>query len=40
LPGETGAKRARIVVAGTAFLMGLPLIVVAVGAFSARRMPA
>jgi len=40
LPTETGAKMARAFVAGTAFALGLPLIAVAVGAFSWRRSPA
>jgi hypothetical protein len=37
LPTDTGAPRRRVFVAGTAFVLGLPLLAIAVGAFAPRR---
>jgi hypothetical protein len=36
LPMDTGAKRRRLLVAGTAFVFGLPLLALGVGAFASR----
>jgi hypothetical protein len=38
LPIDTGASRRRAVVAGSAFVFGLPLLTIALGAFAPRRM--
>jgi hypothetical protein len=40
LPTDTGVKSTRVVVAGTAFVLGLPLLAIAVGAFAPRRIHA
>jgi hypothetical protein len=40
LPTDTGALRRRVLVAGTAFALGLPLLAIAVGAFAPRRIRA
>jgi hypothetical protein len=40
LPTDTGATRRRVLVAGTAFAFGLPLLAIAVGAFAPRRIRA
>jgi hypothetical protein len=37
LPTDTGATKRRVLVAGTAFVFGLPLLAIAVGAFAPRR---
>lgn len=37
LPSDTGAKSKRLLVAGTAFVFGLPLLAIGVGAFAPRR---
>ncbi len=36
LPADTGAYGARVLMAGTAFVLGLPLLAIAVGAFASR----
>ncbi len=38
LPTDAGAKSSRVLVAGTAFFFGLPLLAIAVGAFAPRKM--